>query len=226
MRTSREEFLQEIKLRKVIREHIDVVLKEEEQALNEEKQFRTLIRKLIMEAEEDYVPNTTGEAAADNALQATTTQVYEVYKSMPSSKEERASFRAHFLVALEGLFTQLNAEEPQKLNEEEEIQVSVDEVPDGGKFIPPPEDRMSDEEKENKEFEIDGLDTTGRDYAQRAWKSVTKQIGDYYAPLTGQDRKQYADLMMTNYKIYMDNWEKEFEAMPPEPESPGYTPAI
>ena len=38
MQVSREEFLQEMKLRKLVREHISVVMKEEEEILKEEKQ--------------------------------------------------------------------------------------------------------------------------------------------------------------------------------------------
>ena len=60
MQINREEFLQEIKLRKVIREHISVVLEEEEQILNEENQLRKIIRKLIVESGgQPVVPATT-----------------------------------------------------------------------------------------------------------------------------------------------------------------------
>ena len=51
MQVSREEFLQEMKLREIIREHISVVMKEEEQILKEEQQLRSIIRKLILEQE-------------------------------------------------------------------------------------------------------------------------------------------------------------------------------
>ena len=45
MQVSREEFLQEMKLRKLVREHISVVMKEEEEILKEEKQLYEISRR-------------------------------------------------------------------------------------------------------------------------------------------------------------------------------------
>ena len=95
MQVSREEFLQEMKLREIIREHISVVMKEEEQILKEEQQLRSIIRKLIIE-QEAYKPTTTAEAAADEALEMTTTQVYEKIEGL-MELEEKESFEEHFM---------------------------------------------------------------------------------------------------------------------------------
>lgn len=221
MQINREEFLQEIKLRKLVREHISVVLKEEEQILNEENQLRKIIRKLIVESGgQPVVPATTGQAALDKALQATTTQVKDLYMELATAKEQRDSFRTHFLNALEGLIQQENAEEAGTLMKEEEIRVSVDDVPDEEKFIPPDDEKATPEEEEKEEFGIEGYDETGRDYAMRAFKAVQNQIADFYEPLRGPDRDEFADWLLTNYKLYMDRWEQAFETMPEEPESP------
>jgi len=147
MQTSREEFLQEIKLRKIIREHISVALAEEEQILNEEKQLRSIIRKLIQEEDGDggFQPETTAQAAADRALQDTTTQVYNEIDGLKQT-DEKGSFKDHFMKYLNDLFDQLDKEEPNKLQEQEEINVSVGgEEPTDPVIIPPEDERPSDE---------------------------------------------------------------------------------
>ena len=119
MQVSREEFLQEMKLRKLVREHISVVMKEEQEILKEENQLRSIIRTLILE-QESFQPETTAQAAADKALIATTTQVYDELDSL-KQYEEKESFKDHFMKYLEDLFDQLDTEEPNKLREQEEI---------------------------------------------------------------------------------------------------------
>jgi len=210
MQTNREEFLQEIKLRKLVREHISVVMKEEEEILKEEKQLRSIIRNLIVE-QEPFQPETTAQAAADKALIATTTQVYDELDSLKQS-EEKESFKDHFMKYLEDLFDQLDKEEPNKLQEQEEINVSLDteEKPEAV-IIPPEEERPSDEELEDEKNklpgkEYEGADYTGKEYAQRAWKSVEKQIDNYYRPLTGVTREEFRNLMKVNYDEYFNNW--------------------
>jgi len=212
MQTSREEFLQEIKLRKLIREHVNVVLKEEEQILNEEKQLRSIIRNLILE-QEAYEPTTTAEAAADTALQATTTQVYDEVDKL-KEVEEKKSFEEHFLKYLNDFFDEQDTQEPNKLREQEEINISVqdeEELEDATAMIPPEDERPSEEELEDEEKKIpgkeyEGADFTGKEYAERAWKSVEKQIGNYYSPLTGDTRREFRDLMTANYQQYLQNW--------------------
>ena len=212
MQTNREEFLQEIKLRKLVREHISVVMKEEEEILKEENQLRSIVRKLILEQGE-YKPTTTAEAAADRALEATTTQVYDEV-SLLMEPEEKQSFEDHFLKYLNDFFEEQDTQEPNKLREQEEINISVqndDEPETGPAMIPPEDERPSKEELEDEEKKIpgkeyEGADFTGKEYADRAWKSVEKQIGNYYSPLTGETRQKFKDLMIANYQQYLQNW--------------------
>ena len=210
MQVSREEFLQEMKLREIIREHISVVMKEEQEILKEEKQLRSIVRKLILE-QEVFQAETTAQAAADKALIATTTQVYDELDSLKQS-EEKQSFKDHFMKYLEDLFDQLDTEEPNKLQEQEEINVSMDvDEPAEPVIIPPEEERPSDAELEDEENklpgkEYEGADYTGKEYAQRAWKSVEKQIDNYYRPLTGTTREEFRNLMQVNYDEYFNNW--------------------
>ena len=208
MQITREEFLQEVKLRKVIREHIFVVLKEEKKVLNEERQLRSIIRQLILE-QEVFEPTTTAEAAADTALQATTTQVYDEVDKL-KEVEEKKSFEEHFLKYLNDFFDEQDTQEPNKLQEQEEINVAIEDE-ESPTMIPPEEERPSKEELEDEEKKIpgkdyEGADYTGKEYAERAWKSVEKQIGNYYSPLTGDTRREFRDLMTANYQQYLQNW--------------------
>ena len=212
MQINREEFLQEMKLRKLIREHISVVMKEEEEILKEEKQLRSIVRKLIIEQEE-YKPTTTAEAAADRALEATTTQVYDEVELL-MEPDEKESFEEHFLKYLSDFFKEKDTQEPNKLQEQEEINVSLqdkEETPDDPIIIPPKDERPSQEELEDEKKKIPGKEYegavyTGKEYAERAWKSVEKQIGNYYSPLTGKTRQKFKDLMIANYQQYLQNW--------------------
>ena len=208
MQINREEFLQEMKLRQIIREHISVVIKEEEEILKEERQLRSIISKLILE-QEAFKPTTTAEAAADEALQATTTQVYDEVDKL-KEVEEKKSFEEHFLKYLNDFFDEQDTQEPNKLREQDEINVSVSDE-DSPTMIPPEDERPSDEEIEDEEKKIpgkeyEGSDYTGKEYAERAWKSVEKQIGNYYSPLTGDTRREFRELMIANYQQYLQNW--------------------
>jgi DNA-binding protein Fis len=210
MQVSREEFLQEMKLRQLIREHISVVMKEEEEILKEETKLRSIIRNLILE-QEAFQPETTAQAAADKALQDTTTQVYNEIDSL-KEVEEKQSFQEHFMKYLDDLFNQLDKEEPNKLREQEEINVSLDsKEPTEPVIIPPEDERPSDADLEDEEASIpgkeyEGSDYTGKEYAQRAFKSVENQITNYYKPLTGSTRKEFRNLMLVNYEEYFKNW--------------------
>ena len=207
MQVSREEFLQEMKLRKLIREHISVVMKEEEEILKEEQQLRSIIRNLILE-QKSYEPTTTAEAAADEALEATTTQVYDQIDAL-KEMDEKESFEEHFIFYLENFFKQEDMKEPNKLAEQEEINVSLDKSPEDEPTIIPPKEERPDEEEERftiPDKDYQGADYTGQEYAKRAWTNVENQIGNYYSPLTGETRREFKDLMIANYRQYIQNW--------------------
>jgi hypothetical protein len=69
----------------------------------------------------------------------------------------------------------------------------------------------------------DTLDKTGRNYALNAWNKVEKNVTEAYANLGAEeDRKQYYDYLITNLKLYFDQWESELEGTPEEPTTPEY----
>jgi len=81
-------------------------------------------------------------------------------------------------------------------------------------------------EREDFAAGIDGngdLDKTGRNYALNAWNKVEKNVVEAYANLGAEeDRKQYYDYLITNLKLYFDQWESELEGTPEEPTTPEY----
>ena len=91
-----------------------------------------------------------------------------------------------------------------------------------------PEEADDPVEAEREEFasgvEVeDGMDKTGRNYALNAWNKIEKNVTEAYANLGNEeDRKQYYDYLITNLKLYFDQWESELEGSPEEPTTPEY----
>ena len=91
-----------------------------------------------------------------------------------------------------------------------------------------PEDAEDPVEAEREEFasgvEVeDEMDKTGRNYALNAWNKIEKNVTEAYANLGNEeDRKQYYDYLITNLKLYFDQWESELEGSPEEASTPDY----
>jgi hypothetical protein len=89
-----------------------------------------------------------------------------------------------------------------------------------------PEEADDPVETEREEFGTgvdDAMDKTGRNYALNAWNKVEKNVTEAYANLGNEDdRKQYYDYLITNLKLYFDQWESELEGSPEEPTTPEY----
>ncbi len=91
-----------------------------------------------------------------------------------------------------------------------------------------PEEAEDPVEAEREEFATgveveDAMDKTGRNYALNAWNKVEKNVTEAYANLGNEeDRKQYYDYLITNLKLYFDQWESELEGTPEEPTTPEY----
>jgi hypothetical protein len=99
----REELVTEQKLRSYIREKIKKTLNEHPtQQLNEEAQLRKLIRSVIAEADvSDIHPHrSTGINVLEDLLKKMIPTVRTDYKRLTTSKDQRDSFRAHFINAI------------------------------------------------------------------------------------------------------------------------------
>jgi len=132
--------------------------------------------------------------------------------------EEAEAFEA-LQEAVKGLF---EAELAVGDTPEEEVEAAAP------KLGQEPEEDEDPLESEREEFatgvEVDDtMDKTGRNYALDAWNKVEKNVVEAYANLGNEeDRKQYYDYLITNLKLYFDQWESELEGSPEEPTTPEY----
>tara|TARA_R100000697_G_scaffold78439_1_gene90584 strand:+ start:752 stop:1471 length:720 start_codon:yes stop_codon:yes gene_type:complete len=234
----RDEFLKELKeerrLRKAVRGLLENYLTEKrEKAMLEENRLRGVIRSLIKEVSAD-VPDeqpqrSTGINVLEDTLKVIIPIVEDAYKGLTTSKEQRDSFRAHILNAVENSLAPVDvtakAAASQEENElEEEVSLDIDVEKD--KFIPVRDQDMPEEaeEVEPETFQnLSGMNVTGRNFASTTFNKIENQIQDAYESLADEeDRKLYKEYMLTNLKLYFDRFEEELQPTVPEPESPDY----
>ena len=234
----RDEFLKELKeeqrLRKVVRGLLENYLSEKkENVMLEENRLRGVIRSLIKEVSAD-IPDeqpqrSTGINVLEDTLKTVIPIVEDAYKGLTTSKEQRDSFRAHILNAVENSLAPVDitakAGASQEENEiEEEVSLDIDVEDD--RFIPVRDQDQPEEvapEEEASFQDLSGLNVTGRNFASTTFNKIENQIQDAYESLADEeDRKLYKDYMLTNLKLYFDRFEEELQPSVPEPESPDY----
>ena len=233
--TSRVQFIEELKLRKVIQEMIRENNQKKliyENKNKEEFELRTLIRTLITEAKKD-IEEVPHSSTAINLLEELLKQILPnletEYKTLTTAKAQRDSFRAHVVNAVSTLLQteDINKvggaaaveqelisldEEEDDLEEEVEIKVSDVDAAAEDKFI----DIEGEPEPEPEEdtFGLEGQDETGRALAQEAFNNIEKNIAETYAILhDDEDETLFEDYLITNLKLYFDKWEKELGAV-------------
>ena len=235
----RDEFLKELKeekrLRKVVRSLLENYLAEkQEKVMLEENRLRDVIRSLIKEVSADVPDEQPQRSTGINVLEDTLKNIIPIiedaYKGLTTSKEQRDSFRAHILNAVENSLAPVDltagAGESQEENElEEEVSLDIDVEDD--RFIPVRDQDMPEEPTEEKAPEtfqdLSGMNITGRNFASTTFNKVENQIQDAYESLADEeDRKLYKEYMLTNLKLYFDRFEEELQPTVPEPESPDY----
>ena len=234
----RDEFLKELKeeqrLRKVVRGLLENYLSEKkENAMLEENRLRGVIRSLIKEVSAD-IPDeqpqrSTGINVLEDTLKTVIPIVEDAYKGLTTSKEQRDSFRAHILNAVENSLAPVDVTSKAEASQEEndlEEEVSLDVDVEDERFIPV---RDQDQPEEAEELEpqsfqnLSGMNVTGRNFASTTFNKIENQIQDAYESLADEeDRKLYKDYMLTNLKLYFDRFEEELQPSVPEPESPDY----
>jgi len=237
----RTEFAMELKEEQRLRETLRKLLKtyRNEKRLEETK-LRRIVRHMIMESGKTDVPDeqphkNTGINVLEDLLRNIIPTVEDGYKALTSALEQRQSFRAHMLNAIQNSLRPVDvvaglphsdkgAAEEAEL-EEQDLKITVN---DDDKFIPVRDaDIETEEETEEANFtDLEGLDMTGRNFASNTFNQVEKQILDAYESLAAEeDRELFYDYLLTNFKLYFDKFEDELKATVPEPESPDYSPA-
>ncbi len=235
----RDEFLKELKeeqrLRKVVRGLLENYLSQKkDKVMLEENRLRGVIRSLIKEVSAD-VPDeqpqrSTGINVLEDTLKVIIPIIEDAYKGLTTSKEQRDSFRAHILNAVENSLAPVDVTSKADASQEEsdlEEEVSLDiDVEDDDRFIPVRDQDQPEEvapEEEVSFQDLSGLNVTGRNFASTTFNKIENQIQDAYESLADEeDRKLYKDYMLTNLKLYFDRFEEELQPTVPEPESPDY----
>jgi hypothetical protein len=251
---NREDFLQEMKMRQVIREVIKTIrTKEKKHALLEEQKLKDIVRDYIKEAKEEHYFDNTGVNKLAKLFKKTQmlSTLKDGFKSLRSGKEQRDSFRAHLINGIENLLQPYRnmmgdegvpAAQPalgeSPLDEQEEEGLTLDmgdedkKIDDNGQPFKAEEEEeetpVDPEEKEREDFSVTGHDQTsdqkqGRNDALESFKNVNKQIEKMYVDIEGQDdREIFYDWLLTNMKLYFDQWEEEIDATVTEPTTDEY----
>jgi len=240
MQVDREQFLQELKLRKYIRSAINIIherrAKDSEESIEEEIKLRKIIRNLIQEAAagEEDPERSTGINALKRVLEQIVPILEQEFKQLTTDKRQRESFRSHVLRGIQNLLATERVLEPggiESIEEEVDIEV-VDTDRDGFLDV---RDTGKKKEKEAKKkaaeeegsFEdITGEDETGRNFARHAFEKVENQILRGYTNLENQqDKDEYYDYLITNLNLHFDDFESELQATVPPVTTPEYEQA-
>ena len=240
MHYDREEIIQEVRLRKLIRKGIKIVQERKRKAKNasliEENKLRSIIRSLIVETtatpDNDPAPHkSTGINVLEDLLKKIIPVLEIDYKKLTTSKEQRESFRAHIIKAVEGVLVppkvtnkagsqggdDLQGEMiPVTEAEGDNIEIEVGKPEDDEAFIDIDPDSNKEEEEEveepdeREEFGIDDQDETGRNVAFESIKKVQTSIVDAWDVLSGEeDQELFYDYLITNLKLYFDKFEND-----------------
>ena len=205
-----------------------------QQEILEETKLRQLVRGLILKevAEDQPKHASTGINVLEDLLKKIVPVLQADFKMLTTSQEQRSSFRAHLINAIQNslspeLMYVLSDKEKEQLKEAATIKVDD---PDMEKFIDiegneePEEEEISPEEEFSKGLEDQNLDSTGRNMAMDTFKKIEKGILDAYELLDdSKDRELFYDYLITNMKLYFDKFEEEMNPTGiVEPTTPEY----
>jgi|TARA_E500000305_G_scaffold100016_1_gene92625 hypothetical protein len=243
MTINREEMAEEILLRENIRNAIKLVIKRREdtknEALQEEKMLRDIVRKLIKEEVSDSPSKSTAINVLEELLGKIIPVIEEDFKSLTTNKEQRESFRAHVVNGIENLIApaEVNADAGEEEAIEEllqrvnELKISLgDDMPPefidiyGDDDDDDEEEPASEEEEFAKGLDDRDYDLVGRNMALRSFKKIQQNILDSYAIVSPdeEDREVFYDYLLTNVKLYFDKFEEEIDPNVEEPTTSEY----
>ena len=230
----RKEFAEELMLRENVRKAIRHILnRRETKRLNEEKELRSVIRSLL-EGQSAVASVAKHESTGINTLEdllknSNLLSVLETgYKSLTTDKQQRDSYRAHILNAVEkSLAPEESRKEAGSDAElepvEEEIDINISDRPeDDPDFIDVSDEKEepAEEPDEREEFGIEGEDKTGRNRAYDDFQNVEKNILVAYDNLDNpKDIQMFEEYLLKNLALYFDKFEGELSTTPDEPQA-------
>lgn len=234
----RKKFIEELALRESIRTALTTIRTKEH---GREEEVRKAIRSMLQEEVKDAPYKSTGINELETLLKKIVPVIEPDYKSLTTALEQRESYRAHILNAVQNALSpsgaagamnrddigvlDLPGEEDFGLEEDETNEEITIAVAGDDKFIDiedGPSAADEDEEKAN-EFSVDGEEETGRNFAAMTWDRIETNIVDSYRKLSNdKDRELFYDYLMANLKLYFDKFEDELASIVDEPESEIY----
>jgi len=237
---SREEFVEELKLREFIQKGIKRVKDKKNKEILEEEKLRSFIRSMIKEGSTPDVSPTPNRATGINVLEELLKKIIPVletdYKTLTTNPEQRQSFRAHILNAAENTLRPAMVNDSASdtevldepgLNQLQELDNSIDiDIEDDDDFI----SIESEKEKEKdpvQEFGLEGENETGRNMAYQSFKKIEANILDSYSLLSDvEDQELFYTYLLTNLKLYFDKFEEELNPAAVEPTTDAYEQAV
>jgi len=223
MYIDREQIVEELRLRKLIRKAIRIVearrANSQQEVLAEENRLRKVIRNILNEDEigdtEDSPYDNTGLNTLNTLFDNILKTIETGYKELASSKEQRDSFSAHMLKAVENTLAPLRAlDKTDQLDEDIDIEIGSDK-PEDMKDV-----RKDKEEQSREDFGIEGEDLTGRDKAYDTFNKVETQIVEAYKTLhSPDDVKAFYDGLLMNLDLYFKKFEDEIQPSVGKPDT-------
>jgi len=211
-------YKEQIQLRQIIRKVIIQEMREKQSMITEEKQLRDLIRHLIKEI--DNPTKSTGLNKLIQALKIALPTIESSYKSLTTNKEQRESFKQHYLKAIIDTLSPQDAIRSASggesvgllggsaLEEQEGEDVNVNIEEDPTDLSADIEEKETDQEQQiNKDAgvtlkdiegkktdvplpQIPGLDETGRDESVDAYKKTVDAITRNYRTLHNENDRK------------------------------------
>ena len=224
MYIDRQEIVEEMRLRKLVRKAIRIAeakrAAKQGEVLAEEERLRQVIRTMLREDEVSDTESSPYDNTGLNTLNTLFDNILKTietgYKELASSKEQRDSFSAHMLKAVENTLAPLRAldKSDDSLAEEIDIQLGQDKPEDMADI------RKTDDEVKKDDFGIEGEDLTGRDKAYETFNKVETQIVDAYKSLHNpNDIKAFYDGLLMNLDLYFKKFEDEIKPSVQAPET-------
>lgn len=230
----RQELIEEVRLRNYLRRAIKARhTKMINESKSEEANLRKVIRRLL-EADSDKTQHrSTGINVLEDLLKKIVPVIEQDYKMLTTDPEQRRSFSAHIVSAIENTIAPVSATKDAAMSLVElrlikEIEVELGEPSgddedadlDADAFI---DIDSSPEDGDGAMQDLGDEDKTGLNFAQATFDKIEKQIVDAYSLLGNQeDQDLFYKYLITNVKLYFDKFEDELSTTIEEPTTDEY----
>jgi|3_EtaG_2_1085321.scaffolds.fasta_scaffold29447_3 hypothetical protein len=241
MQIDREDFIKELDheamLREYVRKAINIVVERNKdrkrKAINERTQLRSIVKKLIQEVKVQNPEDAPHESTGINYLRSLLKKVLPIieddFKMLTTSKEQRLSYRAHIVSAVQDALappkvTDKAGELEEALFEQGDIGIAIQDTDGQPGFIDiEDEEPKSQEDTEKETFSLEGQDETGRDAAYDTFKRIESNFVTTWGKLyTDEDKELFYDFLITNLKMHFDRFENDLQQDVSEPTTPEY----